>query len=139
MGFFCFAGPIKIFVSSYLLPEEFEYQSTEEASFVSSDGEARVRAGCDVRVRIVGVRLEAHECVGPRWLLCRQSLCVVCYRAVFMSGHRLARLVSMVAWQQMCCLKSVPVCVCVSSSCACGHLQTCIASMKDDYMGVVSM
>ena len=63
VGFFCAAGPVKIFVSNYLIPEEFQYQSTEEAAFVSSDGESIVKAGCDVRIRIVGVRLEGHECV----------------------------------------------------------------------------
>lgn len=78
VGFFCFAGPIKIFVSSYLIPEEFEFESTQEAAFASSDGEVRVKAGGEVRVKIVGVRLEPTEC-------------------------------------------------------------TCIATMKEDYMGVVAM
>ncbi|KAK9805453.1 hypothetical protein WJX73_008784 [Symbiochloris irregularis] len=62
VGFFCTAGPLKIFVSNYLIPEEFEFQMAEEAAFVSSDDEVRIKIGCQVRVRVVGVRIEANDC-----------------------------------------------------------------------------
>lgn len=66
VGFFCTAGPLKMFVSTHLIPEEFEYSTEDEPSFVSSDEEVRIKAGSEVRVRIVGVRLDANECVRPR-------------------------------------------------------------------------
>ena len=63
VGFFCTAGPVKIFVSNLLMPGEFQFQMAEEPMFVSSDDEVRVKAGCQVRLRIVGVRIEANDCV----------------------------------------------------------------------------
>ena len=63
VGFFCTSGPLKMFVSTHLIPEEFKYETEDEPAFVSSDEEVRIRAGSNVRVRIVGVRLDANECV----------------------------------------------------------------------------
>lgn len=65
VGFFCTSGPLKMFVSTHLIPEEFKYETEDEPAFVSSDEEVRIRAGSNVRVRIVGVRLDANECVSP--------------------------------------------------------------------------
>jgi len=66
MGFFAEAGPLQIFVSSHLIPEDFEYSQLDEPAFVSGDEEVRIQAGTEVRLRIVGTRTDASEifCVG---------------------------------------------------------------------------
>ena len=66
MGFFCTAGPLKIFVSTHLIPEDFTYDTGDDPAFVSEDEQVRIKAGSEVRVRLVGVRLDANECVSPR-------------------------------------------------------------------------
>ena len=61
MGFFAEAGPIQVFVSNHLIPEDYEYSSAGDAAFVSPDQSVRVEERCDVRVRVVGVRVDAAE------------------------------------------------------------------------------
>ena len=54
-----------MFVSTHLIPEEFTYDAGDEPAFVSDDDLVRIKAGSEVRVRLVGVRLDANECVRP--------------------------------------------------------------------------
>ena len=65
VGFFADAGPLQLFVSNHLIPEDFSYDSTNDPAFVSSDEAVRVQAGAEVRLRIVGTRVDADEIVGP--------------------------------------------------------------------------
>ncbi|KAK9803653.1 hypothetical protein WJX72_008490 [[Myrmecia] bisecta] len=66
VGFFAEAGPLQIFVSSHLIPEDFELTTADEPSFVSADGEVRIQLGSEVRLRVVGTRIDASDifCVG---------------------------------------------------------------------------
>ncbi|KAK9825127.1 hypothetical protein WJX81_000931 [Elliptochloris bilobata] len=66
VGFFADAGPLQLFVSNHLIPDDFDFVSTDEPAFVSADEEVRVQAGAEVRMRIVGTRMDATEifCVG---------------------------------------------------------------------------
>jgi DNA-directed RNA polymerase II subunit RPB7 len=66
MGFFAEAGPVQIFVSNHLIPEEFEFSALDDPCYVSQDEEVRVIAGSEVRLRIVGIRVDPTEifCVG---------------------------------------------------------------------------
>ncbi|CAK0784327.1 hypothetical protein CVIRNUC_007531 [Coccomyxa viridis] len=66
VGFFADAGPLQLFVSNHLIPEDFSFDSANEPAFVSSDEAVRVQAGAEVRLRIVGTRVDADEifCVG---------------------------------------------------------------------------
>lgn len=64
VGFFADAGPLQLFVSNHLIPEDFTYDSTNDPAFVSSDEAVRVQAGAEVRLRIVGTRVDADEIVG---------------------------------------------------------------------------
>ena len=41
LGFFCEAGPMQIFVSNYLIPEDTKFNADDEPCFLSDDGEAR--------------------------------------------------------------------------------------------------
>lgn len=65
MGFFAEAGPLQIFVSNHLIQEEFEFESTQEPAYRTKDGE-KITAGCVVRVRIVGTRIDSNEIVSIR-------------------------------------------------------------------------
>lgn len=60
MGFFAEAGPLQLFVSNHLIPEEFEFDTSHEPAYVTSEGE-RIVPGSEVRVRIVGTRVDANE------------------------------------------------------------------------------
>jgi len=65
MGFFAEAGPLQIFVSSHLIPEDFEYSQQysqlDKPALVFGDEEVRFQASTDFRLRIVGTRTEARE------------------------------------------------------------------------------
>ena len=66
VGFFAEAGPLNIFVSNHLIPEDFEFNATEDSQFVTTDESTRIRQGTEVRVRIVGTRTDATEIVSYR-------------------------------------------------------------------------
>ncbi|KAL6779762.1 RPB7 [Auxenochlorella protothecoides x Auxenochlorella symbiontica] len=61
MGFFAEAGPLQVFVSNHLIPEAFEFSSIHEPCYATPDGEQRIAAASDVRLRIVGTRIDANE------------------------------------------------------------------------------
>jgi DNA-directed RNA polymerase II subunit RPB7 len=65
MGFFADAGPFAIFVSSNLIPEDYEFTSGDQGpSFISGDQDVAIVRNCEVRVRIVGTRVDATEIFG---------------------------------------------------------------------------
>lgn len=41
MGFFAEVGPVQIFVSSHLIPDDFDYSALDDPCFVSEDEEVR--------------------------------------------------------------------------------------------------
>ncbi|GAB4822121.1 hypothetical protein N2152v2_009167 [Parachlorella kessleri] len=61
MGFFAEAGPLQVFVSNHLIPEDFEFNTAHEPCYINSDGEQKIVPGSEVRLRIVGTRVDAHE------------------------------------------------------------------------------
>ena len=65
MGFFADAGPFTVFVSSNLIPEDYQFVSGGEGpSFVSGEEDIKIERNCEVRVRIVGTRVDATEIFG---------------------------------------------------------------------------
>eukprot|EP00879_Flechtneria_rotunda_P004318 GHRR01004568.1.p1 GENE.GHRR01004568.1~~GHRR01004568.1.p1 ORF type:complete len:176 (+),score=45.46 GHRR01004568.1:873-1400(+) len=66
MGFFADAGPLQIFVSSHLIPEDYEYTSVNGDAFVSVDATTQIKESSEVRIRIVGVRTDPSDmfCIG---------------------------------------------------------------------------
>lgn len=82
VGFFADAGPLQLFVSNHLIPEDFSYDSANEPAFVSSDEAVRVQAGAEVRLRIVGTRVDADEIVSCSSLTNTLSACAVLLRAL---------------------------------------------------------
>ena len=53
-------------MSNHLIPDDFDFVSTDEPAFVSAVEEVRVQAGAEVRMRIVGTRMDATEIVRSR-------------------------------------------------------------------------
>ena len=66
MGFFADAGPFAIFVSSSLIPDDyqFSFQGDQGPSFQSGEQDVNIVMNCEVRVRIVGTRVDATEIFG---------------------------------------------------------------------------
>mmetsp|Transcript_6638 Transcript_6638/g.16888 ORF Transcript_6638/g.16888 Transcript_6638/m.16888 type:complete len:177 (+) Transcript_6638:294-824(+) len=65
MGFFADAGPFAIFVSSNLIPGDYEFTSGDQGpSFVSGEQDVSIVKDCEVRVKIVGTRVDATEIFG---------------------------------------------------------------------------
>lgn len=67
-GFIAEIGPVQIFVSSYCIPDSFTYSPDNEGAFESTEKDLtfRIKAGQDVRLKIMSVRVGIHEikCVG---------------------------------------------------------------------------
>ena len=63
MGFFAEAGPLQVFVSNHLIPDDFDFDEADTPAFVSADEEVRIQQGTEVRLRIVGTRTDANEIV----------------------------------------------------------------------------
>lgn len=76
VGFFADAGPMQVFVSNHLIPEEYDFSSGGsggagaggagasgggEPAFVAADEGSRVAPGAEVRLRVVGTRMDANE------------------------------------------------------------------------------
>lgn len=51
----------QVFVSNHLIPDDYEFSAAGEPAFVSADEAARVAAGAEVRLRVVGTRMDASE------------------------------------------------------------------------------
>lgn len=58
MGFFAEAGPVQIFVSNHLIPEDFEFSALDDPCYVSSDEE-------------VSVGSTSGKCTGGHCHICR--------------------------------------------------------------------
>jgi len=60
-GFFAEAGPLNMFVSNQLITEDMAFESVGENAYVSADQEVRIVKDAEVRVRVVGMRIDASE------------------------------------------------------------------------------
>jgi len=62
MGFFAEVGPLQVFVSKHLIPADmaFDPQATPTC-FVSDDGNVKIEKDCEVRLKVVGTRVDANE------------------------------------------------------------------------------
>ena len=62
LGFFCKAGPLQIFVSRHNMPGDMrEGFNAATDMWVSQDGVVEVKRGCVVRLRIMGLAMEAAK------------------------------------------------------------------------------
>jgi len=61
-GFFCHAGPLRIFVSRHAMPDDLKDGFDQETSaWVSDDKQVEIKAGCGVRLRLMNVKIEQNE------------------------------------------------------------------------------
>ncbi len=62
-GFFAECGPLTVFVSHHLLPPDFAFNShnTSQDAWISSDGQDIIKVDSSVRLRIIGLKIEASE------------------------------------------------------------------------------
>uniref|UniRef100_A0A7S0SN12 DNA-directed RNA polymerase II subunit RPB7 n=1 Tax=Mantoniella antarctica TaxID=81844 RepID=A0A7S0SN12_9CHLO len=60
-GFFAEAGPLSIFVSNQLIADDMQFESVGENAYVSADQQVRIVKEAEVRVRVVGMRIDASE------------------------------------------------------------------------------
>ncbi|KAI7840222.1 hypothetical protein COHA_006004 [Chlorella ohadii] len=51
----------KVFVSNHLIPETFEFNTAHEPCYQTADGEQKIVPGSEVRLRIVGTRVDASD------------------------------------------------------------------------------
>merc|ERR1712032_273265 len=62
LGVFAAAGPLPLFVSEHLFPEDFRFSAASgEPAFESLDGHLRIERGSEVRLKVVGTRADATE------------------------------------------------------------------------------
>ena len=57
---------MQVFVSNHLIPEDFSFNTAHEPCYMTADGEQKIVPGSEVRLRIVGTRVDAHEIVSTR-------------------------------------------------------------------------
>lgn len=61
-GFFAECGPLTVFVSHHLLPQDFSFNTRgNEESWDSRDGQDHIKHESLVRLRIIGLKIEANE------------------------------------------------------------------------------
>jgi len=62
MGFFAEIGPLQVFVDKHLIPMDMEFDpNSSPPSFVSNDLSMRIAKDDEVRLKIVGTRVDAQE------------------------------------------------------------------------------
>ena len=58
-GFFSKVGPLSVFVSRHAMPEGISFDAVSGDCWKSDDGEITIREGSIVRLRILGLTIEA--------------------------------------------------------------------------------
>ncbi|KAJ6949915.1 DNA-directed RNA polymerase II subunit RPB7 [Populus alba x Populus x berolinensis] len=109
MGFFAEAGPVQIFVSNHLIPDDMEFQTGDMPNYTTSDGSVKIQKDSEVRLKIIGTRVDATE-IG----LFNRG---VGYYGVITSENQ-----STVKWENLWL----------------GLVKFCIGTIKDDFLGVIN-
>ena len=60
-GFFTKVGPLEIYIHKYNMPEDMRFDNEKGDAWVSTDGEVEIREGSIVRLRILGVSVDAGQ------------------------------------------------------------------------------
>ncbi|KAF7130321.1 hypothetical protein RHSIM_Rhsim10G0155100 [Rhododendron simsii] len=97
MGFFAEAGPVQIFVSNHLIPDDMEFQSGDMPNYTTSDRSVRIvlmqvkiEKESEVRLKIIGTRVDATEIVYLRGNGRRKNSdgAIICWSQEVFSGYR---------------------------------------------------
>jgi len=62
-GFFSRIGPLEIYTHKYNMPEDMRFDNQSGDAWVSTDGEVEIKEGSIVRLRIIGVSVDAGQMV----------------------------------------------------------------------------
>lgn len=54
---------MQLFVSNHLIPEDYEFKTIPEPAFTSEEDGIKIATGTEVRVRVVGARMDATNIV----------------------------------------------------------------------------
>jgi len=60
-GFFARVGPLEIYVHKYNMPEDMHFDHQSGDAWVSDDGNIEIKDGSIVRLRIIGVSVDAGQ------------------------------------------------------------------------------
>ena len=60
-GFYAEVGPLTVFVSRRAMPEDITTFNSETETWISDDQEVEIKAGCGVRLRIMGTTIDSTE------------------------------------------------------------------------------
>lgn len=60
-GFFARVGPLEIYIHKYNMPEDMRFDHASGDSWVSEDGTIEIKDGSVVRLRILGVSVDAGQ------------------------------------------------------------------------------
>jgi len=60
-GFFARIGPLEVYVHKYNMPEDMRFDNEKGDAWVSTDGEVEIKEGSIVRLRIIGVSVDAGQ------------------------------------------------------------------------------
>ncbi|CAN0910776.1 DNA-directed RNA polymerase II subunit RPB7 [Linum grandiflorum] len=65
-GFLAEAGPVQIFVSTKLMPDDMQLQNGDNPNYTTSDGSVKIQKDTEVRLKIVGSNVDLAEifCIG---------------------------------------------------------------------------
>ncbi|KAG6790327.1 hypothetical protein POTOM_006476 [Populus tomentosa] len=141
MGFFAEAGPVQIFVSNHLIPDDMEFQTGDMPNYTTSDGSVKIQKDSEVRLKIIGTRVDATEILAPvchspgeyssfsddvaldKCDLDVNEFCLDNFGNMIIGGQRL----------KLFCRD------CSSNAAATIlFLQFCIGTIKDDFLGVIN-
>ncbi|KAL2259377.1 hypothetical protein VTK26DRAFT_6967 [Humicola hyalothermophila] len=64
-GFFAQAGPLRLFVSTHLIPPEIQYDASSTPAQFTNNADIVIEQGTHVRIKIIGMRTE----VGEMWAI----------------------------------------------------------------------
>ncbi|KAK0122211.1 DNA-directed RNA polymerase II subunit, variant 2 [Cadophora gregata] len=61
VGFFAFAGPLSVFISSHLIPSDIKFDANATPPQYTNNEDSVIEIGTHVRVKIVGTRAEVGQ------------------------------------------------------------------------------
>ncbi|KAL3612288.1 hypothetical protein D5086_003308 [Populus alba] len=149
MGFFAEAGPVQIFVSNHLIPDDMEFQTGDMPNYTTSDGSVKIQKDSEVRLKIIGTRVDATEilapvCHSPREYSsfsddialdkCDRDVNEFCLDNF---GNMIIGLFNVLKEHSGQRLKLF-CCDCSSNAATILFLQFCIGTIKDDFLGVIN-
>ncbi|XP_064120234.1 DNA-directed RNA polymerase II subunit RPB7-like [Macrobrachium nipponense] len=78
IGLFCEIGPMQCFISRHSIPQDLEFDpNSNPPCYKSRDEEVVIQQDDEIRVKIVGTRVDATDIVSFFEMLCTISVCIM--------------------------------------------------------------